>query len=66
MDLNGTYYLDMEFVFTRVNEMPMSQESVHFRRDLSPLCGFTITPHMFRHTQVSMLIVNGMPHYLQC
>lgn len=59
----GEYFVNRGFVFTQDNGSPMSPDSVsHYCRvSLSTKCGFPIHPHMFRHTQASLLLANGMP-----
>lgn len=59
----GSYFENRDFVFTQDNGNSMSPDSVsHYCRvSLSKKCGFSIHPHMFRHTQASLLIAKGMP-----
>ncbi|MCQ2538280.1 MAG: site-specific integrase [Lachnospiraceae bacterium] len=59
----GSYYHDQGYVFTQENGNPMAPDSVtkFCNKQLSKLCGFYITPHMFRHAHASILLGNGIP-----
>lgn len=58
----GEYYRDQGWVFAKDNGDPMHPDSLtNYCVKLSKRLGFHVHPHLFRHTQASILIANGVP-----
>ncbi len=58
----GEYYQDHGWVFAKDNGDPMHPDSLtNYCVKLSKRLGFRVHPHLFRHTQASILIANGVP-----
>ena len=58
----GEYYQDHGWVFAKDNGDPMHPDSLtNYCVKLSKRLGFHVHPHLFRHTQASILIANGVP-----
>ncbi len=59
----GGYFVDKGFLFAQDNGNPMQPDSLtnYCCVHLQNLCGFHISPHLFRHTQASLLIANKVP-----
>ena len=56
----GEYFRDQGFVFTQDDGDPIAPDSLtNYCNKLSKKTGIYIHPHMFRHTQASLLIANG-------
>ena len=58
----GSYYRNRDFVFAQDNGNPMSPDSVsnYCYKELSKKCGFKIHPHIFRHSQATILAYLGI------
>ena len=58
----GEYFRDRGWVFAKDNGDPMHPDSLtNYCVKLSKRLGFHVHPHLFRHTQASILIANGVP-----
>lgn len=56
------YFVDKGWVFASPSGDPMHPESItNYCAKLSKRIGFHVTPHMFRHTQATLLIANSVP-----
>lgn len=58
----GEYYQEKGFLLARDTGDPMNPDSLtNYCNKLSKRLGFHIHPHLFRHTQASILIAAGVP-----